>query len=400
MIVGMIDVLTVRRACGWVWVEDDPAMALAVRIRDHETIVAQVELHAEPPAAPGGTAFKRPFSIDFPVKLDPLQLNGLTIESARSGSDRWCALSRPFKIWGTYLQGEPPLPPDLPRTTHPSDDAIGHENGASFWTDHGGIPAGESRPVFVLGSVRSGTTAICKALANGTRYQGFAEGHVLDVAIRLINAIAAHFEKKDPWIPPEVSAGYHLGQIGPDRLYAETILLIQRLTAGYTTPYFFDKTPTYQMIASVPILADAWPQARFIFMKRRGIENISSRIRKFGNTDFAASCRDWALIMSSWRAMREIVPGRFLEIDQQVMSTDPAGTAAQVGRLLGLEPPEVAAFATILGQVRPEVTDPAGQIAADLSDLGWSAEQIERFRGICGNEMDAYGYTYDARYNK
>jgi hypothetical protein len=270
-----------------------------------------------------------------------------------------------------------------------------------FWSDEAGrkpFESVESCPVFVLGAARSGTTALCVALEKSTRYRGFPEGHVLDVAVRLVNAVNAHFEKKDPWISPVEIAAYHLGQMGYARIQAETIELLKRLAAGYTTPFWFDKTPTYQMIASVPIIAQAWPNGRFIFMKRRGLENMRSRMRKFSRIDFPGSCRDWALIMSAWRTARESVPDRYLELDQRTMVDDVGSTAARVGRLLDLEPAEVEAFAAVLRRERPEATSPSANIITDLSELGWSAEQIEKFRGICGAEMDAYGYTYDAQY--
>lgn len=42
-----------------------------------------------------------------------------------------------------------------------------------------------------------------------------------------------------------------------------------------------DKTPDPRMIKCVPRLKRAWPNAKFIFVKRRGIENLESRIKKF-----------------------------------------------------------------------------------------------------------------------
>jgi hypothetical protein len=236
------------------------------------------------------------------------------------------------------------------------------------------------------------------ALERGTRYKGFAEGHVFDLAIRLAHAVNAHFEKKDPWISPQVRAGYHLGHVAHARFHAETLELLRRLADGYTTPFWFDKTPTYQMIASVPLLAQAWPEGRFTFMKRRALENLRSRLRRFPGSNFTDNCRDWALIMRGWRTVREGVPGRFIEIDQRSMQADPGSTAGCVGRLLELERAEIDAFAAILERERPEMTDPSGNIVADLSELGWSAEQLQVFRSLCGAEMEAYGYTYDAQY--
>jgi len=405
MIVGMVELLTRRQASGWAHAGDDAAIPLSVRARIGETILARIELEpgqSPPPATSPPNSQAHPFCIEFPTLLDQNQLVGLIVESSRRDCDLWCALPQHLKIWGSYLTGEPPLLPSSDRIPQlAAEDGSPNASQFSFWSNEaGGTSAAtiESRPVFVLGSARSGTTVLCAALQQATRYQGFAEGHVLDVAIRLVNAVNAHFEKKDPYIPPAVYAGYHLGQMTRNRLHAESIELLRRLTAGYKTPYFFDKTPTYQMVASVPILAQAWPGARFIFMKRRGLENMASRIRKFAEMDFAGSCRDWAIIMSGWRSVRSVVPNRFVELDQRTLADDPDAAATRVGALLDLEPAEVSAFANVLRHERPEVTDPSASIIADLSELHWSAHQIETFRGVCGAEMDAYGYTYDAKY--
>jgi hypothetical protein len=246
--------------------------------------------------------------------------------------------------------------------------------------------------------VRSGSSALCLALQKGTRYRGFPEGHVLDVANRLIIAINVHFQKKDT-LPSQARAAYQFGHITHARFQAETMELLRRLMAGYATPFWFDKTPTYQMVISVPLLAQAWPRSSFIFMKRRGLENICSRMRKFGTGNFREMCTDWAIIMSAWRVVRENIPGRFIELDQRIMLTEPDSVAGHVGRLLNLEPTEIEAFSGVLRRERPEMTDPSGSIVSNISQLGWSDEQMQVFRALCNDEMDAYGYTYDAQYS-
>jgi hypothetical protein len=378
-------------------------MPLTVRARDRENVLVQIDLETPRPLLPSQENSQvHAFCIEFPALLDQNQHSRLTIEAACRGSDHWCALPRHLKILGPYLLQEPPLLQNSGRESpSPGEAASSKAMQTSFWSDAvGGAPLEsiESCPVFVLGAARSGTTALCVALEKGTRYQGISEGQVLDVAIRLLNAVNAHFERKDRWIPPKTRAAYHLGQMAHSRFQTETINLVRRLAGGYTTPFWFDKTPTYEMIASVPIIAQAWPNSRFIFMKRRGLENMRSRISKFSPINFSGSCRDWALIMSGWRTVRESVPNRFVELDQRAVLDDAGSTAARVGLLLDLEPAEVESFAAVLSRERPEMTDPSASIVADLSELGWSTEQIETFRSVCGAEMDAYGYTYDAQY--
>jgi len=404
MITGMIELLTARQASGWAYVTEDPTVPLRIRARDREAVLGQMdtERHGPRTGQSAEQSQEHQFRIEFPALLSRDRLTRLTIEAARQDSDCWCALPRHLKVFSSYLQPDPPLSANPNQESQSAREALLAEaKTVSFWSESTGtatFASGESRPVFVVGSARSGTSAVCLALWIGTRYRGFPEGHVFDAAIRLINAVNAHFDRKDAWIPAQVSAGYHLGRVAHARFRQETIELLRRLASGYTTPYWFDKTPTYQMVASVPIIAEAWPNARFIFMKRRGLENVKSRLLKFSQSNFGGHCRDWALIMSAWRTVREAVPDRFIEIDQRSMSADPGGAAVQVGGLLSLEPAEIEGFADALRRERPEATSSTGAIFSDVSELGWTTNEIEMFRSICGAEMEAYGYTYDGQY--
>jgi hypothetical protein len=271
----------------------------------------------------------------------------------------------------------------------------------AFWSsDAASNPdkCAEAFPVFVLGAARSGTTVMAMALRKATRYRGFPEGHVLDVAARLIEAIDAQWDKKNSSIGPKAISVFQLGQLSRARYRMEMIEVLRRLASGYTTPYWYDKTPTHQMVASVPLLAEAWPNARFLFMKRRGLENLCSWQRKFRRDDFSIGCRNWALAMSIWRTVRDSVPNRFIELDQRTLQEDPEGSAACVGGLLSLSAHEIEVFTAVLRRERPQMTDPSATIFNDVSELGWAPERIEMFRDLCDGEMEAYGYTYDSRY--
>jgi hypothetical protein len=128
------------------------------------------------------------------------------------------------------------------------------------------------------------------------------------------------------------------------------------------------------------------------------LENLRSRIRKFPKAGFLEGCKDWNIVMSGWRLMRDSVPDRFIELDQRILAENPPSAANAVGGLLALDSHEIDAFAAILRNDRPESTGQSSTFVADISELGWSADQIETFRQTCGAEMEAYGYTYDATY--
>lgn len=379
MIVGLIELVTAHRVEGWAYDRADPTKPLTLRVSDRGTLLAGgVTRPVERPA--GDTLSKdkpvQSFCIEFQKQLDQWQIHRVVIEAKAPGDADWHVVPRHVGVMNEAAQ-----------TATPDARVIASRELVplrpwmkAFWSAEPlstPIASEDMRPVFVLGSARSGTTALVVALAKGTRYRGFREGHVFDVAVRLANSISTHIEKKDQWLPPAVTVGYHYGQFPYAKLHAEVLALLRRLGSNYTSPFWFDKTPTFEMVASVPILAEVWPNARFIFMKRRGLENLSSRLRKFPKTNFVGSSRDWALIMSTWRKVRDAVADKSIELDQRFVLLDPDDAAARVGALLALPPEETEGLAAALRSERPEVTDPSGRAISDMSELGWTAEQIE-----------------------
>jgi hypothetical protein len=153
------------------------------------------------------------------------------------------------------------------------------------------------------------------------------------------------------------------------------------------------------MIEAMPILLELWPDAKFIFAKRRGIENVVSRVQKFPARDFGYHCRDWAKNMSAWRRMC----GRFpdlpgIDVDQRDISDSPAATAALIAEFLGMPDSARAKMATRFQNSRPQQTGPeTTSRVLLLAETGWS-DELEKFHRLCGREMDAYGYTTDATY--
>ena len=405
MIIGKVELWISREVTGWVYAESDPAARVTVRIREGETILAKAQT--------AGAAFadlapttpnhgRQSFCIKFSQPMDNLQRKRVVIEAATEGSENWIALSRPIWIGKPYIWEGPPLLTNFKDGTPPSSE-MRPLKSLPFWSEKPVAPSSsgaDSYPVFVVGAARSGTSAMAQALAKATRYMGFAEGHVLDIAIRVGNAVEQHLERKSIWIRPMDRGGFHLGRMPNARFEAATVEFLRSLSADFTTPYWMDKTPTYQMVASVPLLAEAWPKARFLFMKRRGLENVRSRLRKFLGQNFTQACKDWALIMSGWRNVRNSIPGRFLEVDQYDMATDPALTAERISSLLELVPKEAEGLRDCLSGEHPEATGVPQDIVGDVSELGWSDENLNQFREICGPEMSAYDYTYDGHYRR
>jgi hypothetical protein len=250
-------------------------------------------------------------------------------------------------------------------------------------------------PVFIVGSPRSGTSILVVGLREAG-YGGFNEGNFLSLLHTVPRTIDQHFAVFGTTDKRVLTA--HVDQ---HVLKHEFFRSVKRMVeAEHGDGPWLDKTGNPEMIEAIPVLRFLWPTCRFVFARRRAIENVMSRLEKFPAHDFAYHCADWARNMAAWRQVRARIPAfPGIEIDQQDIGADPAGTAARLGEFLGLAPGAVAAMARAFAEQRPQETAPgtAGRILS-LEETGWDERQIKVFRARCVPEMLAYGYTLDCRY--
>ena len=256
----------------------------------------------------------------------------------------------------------------------------------------------KARPIFVVGSVRSGTSAIMNALREGAGIKGFNEGNFAHMLPALIEAVERHFSRfrapgdanKRPTMVANLPASVVIN--GIKNVFGAAFV------RTFGEGRWLDKTPGGKsMVRACPVLLEIFPHARFIFCKRRGVENVLSRQRKFPDVSFINHCRSWADTMQEWHAVRESLGASFLEIDQRDMAIDPAGVASRVGGFIGLSQAEGEAVRAALSAVRLEQTRPVQDSAyIDLEESGWTAEEKSIFVDTCGEAMRAYDYPLGA----
>lgn len=215
----------------------------------------------------------------------------------------------------------------------------------------------------------------------------------------MTDAIIAHHSAMAPYMGKGNMA---VEYVDIDRLKADMFDFFDRMYRDrFDTHRWCDKTPGVEMIRVVPMLHAHWPDARFIFCKRRGVENVSSQMRKFASSPgsleerFDEACFLWAGAMEEWRRVSKgIDPSAYIEIDQADVAKQPVEVAAQIAILTGASERARAAIATTLANRTPEVT---GQNYdwQEMEDHGWTASQRHRFEVICRHAMDLYGYRLD-----
>jgi hypothetical protein len=250
------------------------------------------------------------------------------------------------------------------------------------------------RPVFILGAARSGTSAIVQALSATTPYKGQEEGHFLDIMAALSVTVRTFYARK----ADEMHRNTMIGRVPVD--FVRGGLKHIAITAArqlFPDGHWVEKTPNSDMVHIAPLLREIWPNARFIFMKRRGIENVQSRSKKFSYA-FVRNCQEWAQAMEAWIAVRAHLSGAALEMDQYFLYHQAEQAASAIAGLLRLSEVEQARLAVMLRHAQPQRQGDRVAETTSLAETGWDQEKVEIFEKVCAPMMDAFGYGEDRSY--
>jgi len=135
-------------------------------------------------------------------------------------------------------------------------------------------------------------------------------------------------------------------------------------------------------------------------MRRRALENLASRARKFPEYNFAKNCQEWADAMQAWLSVREQLRGAAIEVDQMYLSGHPQDVAEQVSSFLGLDEVETRVMAQAFAHDWPQRTAASVDDVLELNTMGWVEPWIAEFERVCAPLMDQFGYTTDASYHR
>jgi hypothetical protein len=248
-------------------------------------------------------------------------------------------------------------------------------------------------PVFILGPARSGTSAITQALLESASYVGSSEGHLLPLAHALLGTIDQYYQGRghDP--------NTTLSRVRVDAFQKLIRRSFVKLASSlFPTVRWLDKTPTVEMVRASVLIKELWPNARFIFMKRRVIENVLSRQRKFPDESIERHYSDWLAVMEAWLAVRDELGDAALEIEHRQLVLDSDAVATSVASFLQLSDGAAARFRRYVNNNRPEQTDENFGAIYALDQLGLDENDVRRLIELCDPIMHALGYSYDDSY--
>lgn len=245
-------------------------------------------------------------------------------------------------------------------------------------------------PVFVRGMQRSGTSVLGYALQK-MEIVGFGEGHLW---YELLEPLA---RLRDPdYFPDYREDVCTLGQERLSKLekyIAVALDQFHRDSLPSDLKRWADKSPGADAVRVIPLLADLFPQAQFIFVYRNGITNVLSGVKFWQDTPdiFRTMCQGWAETMSAWRHLRTGLGGRYIEIAQEDIVVEPFGVATQLTDFLGM-PLCCMAVTDLLASQRVLSAFPDKRPGDYNYDIDWNPQQKAFFIETCGPEMEAWGY--------
>lgn len=257
------------------------------------------------------------------------------------------------------------------------------------------------KPIFVVGSPRSGTSIIAEALRYGLGANTANETHI----ITAFSELESHFNKRFYESEPSQQKGMSLSLFPNTYVKAELIKLIRNAyQSAFTNEIIIDKTPGKLMISMLPITVYAFPDAKVIFCKRRAIENVASRLEKFKGMTFTEHLAGWVKCFEEWKISKSTITLLlkrdcwYVEIDQYTILNEPEKAAKYIAHGLKSSSNLVEDFAHIFSSKRPESKGAKVKPVISLRSVNWSEEQKSLFIKLCSTTMAEQGYSLDESY--
>ncbi len=251
-------------------------------------------------------------------------------------------------------------------------------------------PAAAIKPeplkVFIVGSPRSGTSVLLRAMQTVFGLAARGESHVIPAVARAVFQLNAYYDRF-----ADASADLLIHQLPVARIEAP---MFEAIRAFYREIYedqgFADKTPSDEAVHGAALIRRIFPDARLIVTRRNGIEVVDSYRRKF-SAPFCDACKNWANMMQGLTLLRQECPD-ILEVDQFDIANAPSLTADRIA--FHLARPDLAAplAAFLAGNREDRLSTHDWAHRLTLSDTDWTQEERGVFTMVCGEHMRLHGY--------
>ncbi|MGD9029424.1 MAG: sulfotransferase [Anaerolineae bacterium] len=252
-------------------------------------------------------------------------------------------------------------------------------------------------PIFIMGRQRTGTSIMWRTLRVAS-FLGFNEGHLwFDLVVPFASFRDPHYKKL---FRQDIFA------LGAERnlvLEKRFALMVDKFHRDLLPPElvrWVDKSPGVNAVRVAPMLSELFPRAQFIFMKRSAITTVDSTInyisRERDLDAFRRTCQSWAYVMRTWRTVRHLLAGRYIEVEQEQVARRPHDVGQKVASFLGV-PEYAGAFGSVFESRRENSAFPDREPGDYIYPVPWNDEQRATLVDLCQEEMRAWGYPLDFR---
>ena len=263
-------------------------------------------------------------------------------------------------------------------------------------------------PIFVIGSARSGTTALAWSLGKHTQFFNLNETTIIDNLFgkgRAITAYEASIKRPAPTMLKtfDVTLNEYLKSLG--------IGINTLFTSRSTGKRWIDKTLQHTLI--VDLLADMFPGAYFIHLLRDGRRVVNSMINfhnapsrekqreQFGplrQWDFRNACLTWSRHVEAALEFASRQPTRCLTVNNEDLVAQPAEGFRKILDFIGADHEDAPAEYFATHQINSSFW-PGGRIDSPLPSRfsdpweSWTAEQQQIFSEQAGPTMARCGFV-------
>ncbi|WP_227428719.1 sulfotransferase family protein [Roseibaca sp. Y0-43] len=201
----------------------------------------------------------------------------------------------------------------------------------------------QTRPLFIIGCVRSGTTLVRNLLRRQpnvicpeeTHYFRYAEPFRPEQPLQLKNSPTLRKHREIDGITPENFDQMLLKSHSRGDLMR---LHIQHMAQAQGLEFYkwFDKTP--QNVYGIPLIRSEFPEACFLHLVRNPLNVVASL--KLGKvmkvTDIYGACNYWIEAVSIIRELAPLLGSDLLEIKYEDFTTDPVASMQRLLKFSGL----------------------------------------------------------------